>query len=176
MQVSGDGYEKLNDAIEKASVEEKHMTSKADIVAYYKATYPGKGTGGWRDMIQRDMSLTTGTKYNSIRRQFDPSRINNAPVKGSANAQGFENLGKQLPKQEYPKDTRGKKARVSWAGDLQTYDEKRPRMGKSYTGTLSPYEANQMRKGSFDPVFASFGFPPGIITEIDVSSVNVEFL
>ena len=183
MQVSGSGYEQLNQAIEDASFQFRPMNSKAEIVGYYQANYPGKGTGGWRDMIQRDLSVTTGTKYNSIRRQFDPTRLGNAPVKGSKNEQGFRALGKQLPPLKEPKKTSGKKAIVTFRGEVCIPSGKsskgKPKedcRDKNFTATLSAPQANAMKHGSFNPIFDAYGISPGVIDSIEVYGVSVDFL
>jgi hypothetical protein len=182
MKVSGDGYEQLNSAIESGSFELRPMTSKSDIVNYYQATYKGKGTGGWRDMLQRDLSSTTGTKYNSIRRQFDPSRLGNAPVKGSKNEQGFRALGKQLPPVKEPKNTSGKKARITFSGMVCIPSGKKKGKvqedcrQKTFTQTLSPGQASAMKRGNFNPIFDAYGINPGVIGSVEVNSVSVDFL
>jgi hypothetical protein len=174
MRVSGDGYKDLNDAIQGASFSYRPMSTKSELIDYYKETYKGRGQEGWKQHIVKDLAEQTGMKRKNLERRFDPSRIEKKA--GKAQQEQYKALGQTLPMKKEPKDTTGKRARVTWTGDLQTYDEKWPRVGKTYTGTLSASEARQMKKGSFDPVFASFGFPPGIITEIDVYSISVDFL
>jgi hypothetical protein len=183
MQVSGNGYEQLNEAIQASSFQYRQMTSKAEIVDYYKATYPGKGSGGWRDMLARDLSAMTGTKYNTIRRQFDPSRINNAPVKGSKNEQGFRTVGKQLPPVKEPKNTSGKKAKVSFDGMVCIPSGKKGKSGKvqedcrerHFSATLNASQASKMKQGNFGPIFDAYGLDPGVIGSIDAYSVSVDF-
>lgn len=184
MRVDGDGYEQLNEAIESSSFQFRPMDKKSEIVDYYKATYPGKGPGSWRDMLARDLSATTGTKYNTIRRQFDPSRIENAPVKGSKNEQGFRAMGKQLPPMREPKKTAGRKARVSFSGMVCIPSGKKGKSGqvqedcreRNFSATLNSSQSSRMKQGNFGPVFDAWGLDPGVIGSIDVYSVSVDFV
>jgi hypothetical protein len=179
MQVSGDGYEQLNQAIEDSSFQFVPMKTKSDMVEYYKATYPARGVGSWRDMIQRDLSSITGTKYNTIRRQFDPSRLGNAPVKGSKNEQGFTELGKQLPPKKEPKNTSGKRARVSFNGEVCIPSGKKKKADcrtREFTATLTTSQASSMKHGNFNPIFDAYGLEPGVIGSIDVYNISVDFL
>ena len=189
MRVSGHGYEQLNEAIQTASFTFTPRTSKADVVEYYKETYKGSGRKGedptWRVHIQRDLSAQTGTKYNSIRRQFDPSRIGNAPRAGSKNAQGFIALGKTLPLKKTPKDTAGKKARVSFDGEVCIPSGKGKGRGQAltddcrnrrFTVKLSAKQTSRMKRGDFAPIFDAYGLEPGVIGSIDVTDISVDFL
>jgi hypothetical protein len=179
MQVSGNGYEQLNQAIEGASFQLVPMKSKSDMVDYYQAHYPARGTGSWRDMLARDLSSKTGTKYNSIRRQLDPDRLARKPVRGSKNEQGYIDLGKQLPPKKEPKNTSGKRARVSFSGEVcipsgkKRKDDCRPR---EFTTTLSASQASSMKHGNFNPIFDAYGLEPGVIGSIDVYSMSVDFV
>lgn len=173
MHVSGDGYEQLNQAIEAASYDYTPLSTKEEVIGYYQRTYTGKGQEGWKQHIIKDLHAQTGIKIKTLEKRFE-KRITTKATKRTAGE--YRELGKTLPMKKTPKGITGKRARVTWTGDLQTYDEKQPRMGKTYTGTLSPSGARQMQKGSFDPIFAAFGFPPEIITEIDTHSISVDFI
>lgn len=187
MRVNGDGYDILNEAIQAASFTWTPRSSKSDIVEYYKETYTGRGGKGqdptWRQHLQRDLSAETGVKYNSIRRQFDPSRIGNAPRKGSKNAKGFEELGKKLPMKKEPKDTAGKKARVEFKGEVCIPSGKGKRgqvkmdcRDREFSAALSASQASEMKHGSFDAIFDAWGLNPDIISSIEPTDITVDFL
>lgn len=77
----------------------KHMTTKAQIVDYFQATYTGRGKEGWKQrLIDRLLPFTPQTGKNprkNLEKRFDPARINN---KEPRNKTQYEALGKTLPR------------------------------------------------------------------------------
>lgn len=181
MNVSGDGYEQLNEAIQGASFEYVHMKSKGDIVAYYKETYTGRGAAGWKQHIIKDVSAQTGVKPSSIERRFDPSRIDR--MSSSESQKQYTALGEKLPMKKQEKNVKGKRARVSFQGEVcipSGKDKKgKPKMDcreREFSVMLSPAQANSMRQGNYGAVFDAYGLNPGIISEISVDNIGVDFL
>jgi hypothetical protein len=177
MQVSGDGYEQLNDAIAGASFEYVHMKSKADIVSYYKETYTGRGAAGWKQHIIKDVSAQTGVKPSSIERRFDPSRIDR--MSSSESQKQYTKLGETLPMKKQEKNVKGKRARVNFQGEVCVPSGKKGRMDcrqREFSVMLSPAQANNMRQGNYGVVFDAYGLNPGIISEISVDNIGVDFL
>ena len=180
MQVHGDGYEQLNDAIQAASFDYSYRSTKADLIAYYKETYQGRGQLGWRQHLVQDLARQTGMKPKNLERRFDPSRIDKRPNKRQQ--EQYADLGKQLPQKKTPKDTRGKAARVSFSGEV-CY----PSGGKGsrssdcrnrdFTTNLNAQHANALKKGDISAVFSgSYDMNAGAISEIDVYSISVDFI
>lgn len=183
MQVNGDGYEKLNAAIERASYTTTLYVpeTKQELKQVYQQEY-GKS---WQKHLSEDVArMKYGDnmsekdfqkKVHNESRNFNPDRIN-TKVTGKKASQ-FVSLGRRHATEvKEPKDISGKRAKVTWKGALRTYDEKRMRPGTTYNVTLNASEARELRHGSFDPIFVAEGFPSGIVEEIDVDSVSVQFL
>lgn len=128
--------------------------------------------------IQRAISNLTGTKYNSVRRQFDPSRLNNAPVKGSENEKAFKELGQQLPPMQVPKDLKGKQAIVSLNGAMLIESGRKSRTSKADIRgqKLDSKHTNEMKRGNMESIFDAWGIGYGVISGVEVYSVSVDFV
>lgn len=70
--------------------------TKAEIVAYYQANYPGRGAESWKQHLVHDLAAITGMKPKNLERRFDPSRLHNVPRTAREKEQYVE-LGLQLP-------------------------------------------------------------------------------
>lgn len=69
---------------------EVYATTKKELVKHYKETYPKN----WNKTLSSDLSEMTGKKIDSIRRRFQPSRINN-PGKGKE-IEEYKQLGRKI--------------------------------------------------------------------------------
>jgi hypothetical protein len=179
MHVSGDGYEQLNEAIQAASFDYSYRSTKNELISYYQETYQGRGQAGWKQHLVQDLARTTGMKPKNLERRFDPSRIDKRPNKRQQ-AQ-YQELGKQLPQKKTPKDTKGKRARVSFSGEVCYPSGGRGRRGadcrdKAFTTTLSVQQSNAMKRGDFYPIFDAQGMNPSAIDSLDVYSISVDFV
>jgi hypothetical protein len=177
IQVGEGGYEKLNDAIEAGSFESRAMNSKSELVNYYKQTH-GKS---WQKNLSEAIVPFTDQKgknpAHNVARRFNPDRINRQASK-EAQAQ-YEALGKTLPEQEFPKNITGKKARVSFNGQVCIPSGKKKTIDcrdRKFTQELSAKQTNEMKHGNFNPIFDAWGLNPDIISSIDVDSMSVDFL
>lgn len=71
-----------------------YMSSKADLIDYYRDKYPGRGANGWKQHIIHDLAAVTGVKPKSLEKRFDEQRRGNPERR---NAGQYADLGKQLP-------------------------------------------------------------------------------
>jgi hypothetical protein len=177
MKIEGDGYEQLNEAIQGASFQYAPMSSKGELIDYYKETYKGKGQEGWKQHLVHDLARQTGMKSKNLERRFDPSRIDKKANK--AQQEQYRELGKTLPQKKEPKNTAGKRARVSFNGEVCIPSGKKRKddcRDRNFTITLSASQASSMKHGNFNPIFDAYGLEPGVIGSIGVYSVSVDFV
>lgn len=180
MHVHGDGYEQLNDAIQAASYDYSYRSTKAELIAYYKETYQGRGKEGWKQHLVSDLARTTGMKPKNLERRFDPSRIDKRP--NARQQEQYRELGRELPQKKTPKDTRGKAARVSFSGEVCYPSDGRGRRNsdcrdRDFTTNLNVQQANVLKRGDIFQVFnGSYNMNAAAISEIDVYSISVDFV
>lgn len=74
---------------------ERTLTTKADLIDYYRSHYPSRGADSWKQQLSRDLAELAGMKAKNVERRFDPSRINNIPRTTREKNQYIE-LGKQI--------------------------------------------------------------------------------
>jgi hypothetical protein len=151
-----------------------YMTTKAEIVDYYKDTQ-GKG---WKQAIVKDLSAITGMKTKNLERRFDPSRLQNVEKR---NAAQYAALGKQLP----PKGRRlPSNIRIKVKGQSDP-SPKRKRGGKwvgesarvrSWEAGMSGMEAyNFMQEPTMEGFFEKLGnMDPDLFTETLADNASIE--
>lgn len=168
-----DSYEYLKGKIEAATNEDRYRSTKAQIVDYFQQEYPNT----WQNSLTKWIashssgieSLST-MKEASIRRRFNPSRLNSPENK---NAAQYAALGRQLPPVRVPKKIEGKSASVHFVGTITysgvPYD-------KDFTCTLSPAQlADMIENNSLDPVFQAYGIQTWeLIEETEISSLSID--
>lgn len=175
MHVEGDGYEQLNNAIQGGSFTYSPRTTKAEIIDYYRETYKGRGTEGWKQHIVKDLAAQTGIKSKNLERRFDPSRINNPEKR---NVSQYKALGEKLPLKKEPKDLTGKRARITSVIWLTVSNDppRRKELDAKNTKLLSAKATNELKRGSFNPMIAAYGINPGDVESLEVESISVDFV
>lgn len=180
MHVHGDGYQQVTDAIEAASYDYSYLSTKGELIAYYKETYQGRGKEGWKQHLVNDLARTTGMKPKNLERRFDPSRIDKRP--NARQQEQYKELGRELPQKKTPKETRGKAARLSFSGEVcypsSGHGKKRQDCrDRDFNTNLNAQQMNALKRGDLSMIFAgSYNMDAGAISEIDVYSISVDFV
>ena len=151
----------LGSTIQAAITESRHLSTKSQLVEYYKQEY-GKS---WRKHIQSDLAAITGMKEKNIARRFDPSRLNSQEKK---NADQYKELGKKLPPVKVDRNISGKSANVDFYGKVYF-------SGKAYYKhidvNLSSDQFQQMIEDqNYDAIMEEYGIDIGNIEEREATS------
>lgn len=103
----------LDSMKEQISASNRMLGTKDELVDYFRAKYPSRGSGSWRKQIVGRLAQNTGMKAKNLERRFDPSRLNNVPRTKRERDQ-YKELGEQIgpvpPKNGYS---------VTWHGEIR---------------------------------------------------------
>lgn len=81
------------------AISPKMDINKAGIVTYYRHQYEKLGRGGWKDHLVKDLAEITGMKPTSLKRRFDPDRLDRVP-KTSREKSQYQELAEFLGLEE----------------------------------------------------------------------------
>jgi len=70
----------------------RFLSTKAELIEHYQATYTGRGQAGWKQRIVHDLAAITGMKPKNLEKRFE-KRINNPEPRNKAQ---YEELGRQI--------------------------------------------------------------------------------
>lgn len=91
----------------------RQLETKGQLVEYFRATYPARGSGSWRKQIVGKLAAITGMKPKNLERRFDPSRLNNVP-RSAREKEQYKELGRLIgpvpPQHGYS---------VTWHGEIR---------------------------------------------------------
>lgn len=170
LKVLGNGYERVNDALERAGTETIYLGTKNEVIGYYQQEY-GKHWG--RELAKKIVETTGQGRVDTIARRFRGTRAGSGKVTPRAAAE-YRAVGKTLPGTEVPrKDLAGKRAKVNFKGEVKISDDKRTR---SFDTTLSGRQAGQLRRGNIGAIFEAYGVNPGAVETLSVDRIDVNYL
>jgi hypothetical protein len=162
---------KLHNEIEAKSTDNVYLSTKREIVNYYKAEYPGRGPDSWKRHLVRDMARLTGMKEKSLEKRFDPQRLNNEEKR---NAKQYADLGRTLPPTKKDKDLRGKRAVVTI--DTTIWISNKP-YTRFFTRTLSEKRTQYLlEQGGVNAIFEEYGINPDSIEDMEINSISIDFI
>jgi hypothetical protein len=168
-------FNRLRNALQDASYESKHLTNRSEIVEYYRDTYGS----GWKSKLVDALVDLTGSKRASVAREFQyDKRLGMERYKSGkitkATREKYEKLGQKLPPVKVPKDLKGKSAKISIKALLWISAKSFP---KDMDVTLGPETtARLLSNVEFDPIIDEYGIEPDNVEELDLLSVDIDFI
>lgn len=170
MKVMGDGYEKIAGELDRAGTETIYLSSKNEVIGYYKQEY---GSHWGKKLAEKIVAETGKGKVENIARRFRGSRTESGKVTPKAAAE-YKAVGRTLPGTQVPrKDIAGKRAKATLKGEVKISDDKRPR---KIDATLNARQASALRRGDLGAFFEAYGVNPKAVEEVTIKTFSFEYL
>lgn len=176
IEMDPDSQAELDTKIAAASMEDRYMENKLDIIEYYRDNYR---ESTWRSQLTKDMLGALGladTKKNrnTISRQIQGDRLYK-DARTAKTKDAWRALGKLLPPTQVPRNLRGKRAVVTVTVWLK-FSKGRPKK-KEFTRILSREQTQQLlEEGGIDAIIEAYEINPDDVEYADGLTIDIEFI
>lgn len=146
-----------------------YMTSKEQVVDYYRDTY-GRV---WKQKLVHDLAPIANMKPKNLERRFDPSRIHNEEKR---NAEQYKTLGQQLPPIRRELKAGQTSITITVKGDMH----QGPRGGTEPLAPNATFSGSDaftfINSPNFDDIYEDYGMDADLLNDgdyvLDVGSVS----
>lgn len=166
--------EEVSEAALAAGVGNIPLQTKAQVVDYYRATFPEKK---WRAQLTTDLIQANGLANdkktrNTISRTLQGTRLDSAPRDKNV-LDRFKQLGSTLPPEFIP--PAGARVKITAKLVFSGQKGKKNEVRKKFEVLLDQEEAIELLNGNIDVVIEEYGINPGDVESCEIESIEIEF-